>query len=64
MRAFQAAYTLGIATVAMYPYEDRNFAPPAEGRGVVSDRREGPVRVYQSVDKASGMVPITASSTT
>jgi pyruvate carboxylase len=51
IRAFRAAYELGIATVAVYPYEDRNsphrLADEAYQIGEVSH----PERAYLSVDQ-------------
>ena len=42
IRAFRAAYELGVASVAVFPYEDRNSAAPAEGRRGLPDRRTRP----------------------
>jgi pyruvate carboxylase len=51
VRAFRAAYELGIASVAVYPYEDRNsphrLADEAYQVGVIGN----PVRAYLSVDE-------------
>jgi pyruvate carboxylase len=51
IRAFRAAYELGIATVAVYPYEDRNsphrLADEAYQIGAVGH----PVRAYLSVEE-------------
>ena len=42
IRAFRAAYEMGIATVAVYAVRGPQLAAPAEGRRVLSDRRDGP----------------------
>src|ERR1700746_549024 len=52
IRAFRAAYELGVSTVAVYPYEDRNSvhrlkADAAYQLGEIAH----PVRAYLSVDE-------------
>ena len=42
VRAFRAAYELGLTTVAVFPYEDRNSVHRLVGRRVLPDRRAGP----------------------
>ena len=42
VRAFRAAYELGIDSVAVFPWEDRNSRAPAEGRRGLPDRRARP----------------------
>jgi hypothetical protein len=58
IRAFRAAYELGIATVAVYPYEDRNsphrLADEAYQIGEVSH----PERAYLSVDQIVATAPV------
>jgi pyruvate carboxylase len=52
IRAFRAAYEMGIATVAVYPYEDRNSLHrlKADESYQIGDRGH-PVRAYLSVDE-------------
>jgi pyruvate carboxylase len=52
IRAFRAAFELGIATVAVYPYEDRNSVHrlKADESYQIGDRGH-PVRAYLSVDE-------------
>ena len=51
IRAFRAAYELEMATVAVYPFEDRNSVHRLKADEVVPDRGGGPpVRAYLSVD--------------
>ena len=52
IRAFRAAYELGIATVAVYPYEDRNSLHrlKADESYQIGDIGH-PVRAYLSVDE-------------
>jgi pyruvate carboxylase len=52
IRAFRAAYELGIATVAVYPYEDRNSLHrlKADESYQIGDKGH-PVRAYLSVDE-------------
>jgi pyruvate carboxylase len=61
IRAFRAAYELGIGTVAVYPVEDRNSAHRTKADESYQIGEPGhPVRAYLSVDdivataKASG----------
>ncbi|MFZ0834216.1 MAG: pyruvate carboxylase [Mycobacterium sp.] len=50
IRAFRAAYELGIATVAVYPYEDRNSVHRLKADESYQIGEEGhPVRAYLSV---------------
>jgi pyruvate carboxylase len=51
IRAFRAAYEMGIATVAVYPYEDRNSLHrlKADESYQIGDKGH-PVRAYLSVD--------------
>jgi len=52
VRAFRAAYELGIATVAVYPYEDRNSVHRLKADESYQIGAEGhPVRAYLSVDE-------------
>jgi pyruvate carboxylase len=52
IRAFRAAYEMGIATVAVYPYEDRNSLHrlKADESYQIGDKGH-PVRAYLSVDE-------------
>jgi len=51
IRAFRAAYELGVATVAVYPYEDRNSVHRLKADESYQIGEEGhPVRAYLSVD--------------
>jgi pyruvate carboxylase len=52
IRAFRAAYELGLDTVAVYPYEDRNSVhrPKADESYQIGDIGH-PVRAYLSVDE-------------
>ena len=50
IRAFRAAYEMGIATVAVYPYEDRNSLHRLKADESYQIGEEGhPVRAYLSV---------------
>ncbi|BBZ14622.1 pyruvate carboxylase [Mycobacterium branderi] len=52
IRAFRAAYELGIGTVAVYPYEDRNSVHRLKADESYQIGEEGhPVRAYLSVDE-------------
>ncbi|HEY7051597.1 MAG TPA: pyruvate carboxylase [Mycobacterium sp.] len=52
IRAFRAAYELGITTVAVYPYEDRNSVHRLKADESYQIGEEGhPVRAYLSVDE-------------
>ncbi|MBW0015477.1 pyruvate carboxylase [Mycobacterium sp.] len=52
IRAFRAAYELGIATVAVYPYEDRNSQHRLKADESYQIGEKGhPVRAYLSVDE-------------
>src|SRR5690606_15876085 len=52
IRAFRAAYELGIATVAVYPYEDRNSLHRLKADESYQIGEIGhPVRAYLSVDE-------------
>src|SRR5207342_1173417 len=52
IRAFRAAYELGIATVAVYPYEDRNSVHRLKADESYQIGEKGhPVRAYLSVDE-------------
>ena len=52
IRAFRAAYELGIATVAVYPYEDRNSLHRLKAdESYQIGERGHPVRAYLSVDE-------------
>ncbi|ODR26657.1 pyruvate carboxylase [Mycolicibacterium porcinum] len=52
IRAFRAAYELGLATVAVYPYEDRNSQHRLKADESYQIGVEGhPVRAYLSVDE-------------
>ena len=52
IRAFRAAYELGIATVAIYPYEDRNSEHRLKADESYQIGEKGhPVRAYLSVDE-------------
>ncbi len=52
IRAFRAAYELGIATVAVYPYEDRNSLHRLKADESYQIGEKGhPVRAYLSVDE-------------
>ena len=52
IRAFRAAYELGIATVAVYPHEDRNSLHRLKADESYQIGEEGhPVRAYLSVDE-------------
>ena len=50
IRAFRAAYELGIATVAVYPYEDRNSPHRLADEAYQIGEVGRPVRAYLSVD--------------
>ncbi|HYZ69170.1 MAG TPA: pyruvate carboxylase [Mycobacterium sp.] len=52
VRAFRAAYEMGIATVAVYPYEDRNSLHRLKADESYQIGEKGhPVRAYLSVDE-------------
>jgi pyruvate carboxylase len=52
IRAFRAAYEMGIATVAVYPYEDRNSLHRLKADESYQIGQTGhPVRAYLSVDE-------------
>src|SRR3954466_15121838 len=52
IRAFRAAFELGISTVAVYPYEDRNSLHRAKADESYEIGQPGhPVRAYLSVDE-------------
>ena len=52
IRAFRAAYEMGIATVAVYPHEDRNSLHRLKADESYQIGEEGhPVRAYLSVDE-------------
>ena len=52
IRAFRAAYELGISTVAIFPYEDRNSLHRAKADESYQIGEAGhPVRAYLSVDE-------------
>ena len=52
IRAFRAAYELDIATVAVFPYEDRNSLHRAKAdESYPIGERGHPVRAYLSVDE-------------
>src|SRR5438874_1697622 len=52
IRAFRAAYELGISTVAVFPYEDRNSLHRAKADESYQIGEPGhPVRAYLSVDE-------------
>ena len=52
IRAFRAAYELGVATVAVYPYEDRNSLHRLKADESYQIGQKGhPVRAYLSVDE-------------
>ncbi|GAA1576880.1 pyruvate carboxylase [Dactylosporangium maewongense] len=52
IRAFRAAYELGISTVAVYPYEDRNSLHRAKAdESYLIGERGHPVRAYLDVDE-------------
>ncbi|GAA5057141.1 pyruvate carboxylase [Nocardia callitridis] len=51
IRAFRAAYELGIGTVAVFPYEDRNSVHRLKAAEAYQIGEEGhPVRAYLSID--------------
>jgi pyruvate carboxylase len=55
VRAFRAAYELGIATVAVYPFEDRNSLHRLKADESYQIGEAGhPVRAYLSVDEIIG----------
>ncbi|OZD11622.1 pyruvate carboxylase [Rhodococcus sp. 06-156-3C] len=55
IRALRAAYELGISTVAVYPYEDRNSVHRLKADESYQIGTEGhPVRAYLSVDEIVG----------
>src|SRR5690606_7757692 len=52
IRAFRAAYELGVSTVAVFPYEDRNALPRAKADESYQIGEPGhPVRAYLSVEE-------------
>ena len=52
IRAFRAAYELGVGTVAVYPYEDRNSLHRLKADESYQIGETGhPVRAYLSVDE-------------
>ena len=52
IRAFRAAYELDLATVAVFPYEDRNSLHRAKAdESYLIGERGHPVRAYLSVDE-------------
>ena len=52
IRAFRAAYEMGITTVAVYPYEDRNSQHRLKADESYQIGEKGhPVRAYLSVDE-------------
>ena len=52
IRAFRAAYELDVATVAVFPYEDRNSLHRAKAdESYLIGERGHPVRAYLSVDE-------------
>ena len=52
IRAFRAAYELELATVAVFPYEDRNSLHRAKAdESYMIGERGHPVRAYLSVDE-------------
>jgi len=52
IRAFRAAYELGVSTVAVFPYEDRNSLHRAKAdESYQIGERGHPVRAYLSVDE-------------
>ena len=52
IRAFRAAYELGVATVAIFPYEDRNSLHRAKADESYQIGEVGhPVRAYLSVEE-------------
>ena len=52
IRAFRAAYELGITTVAVYPYEDRNSVHRLKADESYQIGEKGhPVRAYLSIDE-------------
>ncbi|NMH98840.1 pyruvate carboxylase [Pseudonocardia acidicola] len=52
IRAFRAAFELGVSTVAVFPYEDRNSLHRAKADESYQIGEEGhPVRAYLSVDE-------------
>ncbi|MEB3035232.1 biotin carboxylase N-terminal domain-containing protein, partial [[Mycobacterium] nativiensis] len=55
VRAFRAAVELGVGTVAVYPYEDRNSLHRLKADESYQIGEEGhPVRAYLSVDEIVG----------
>ncbi|MFR9674689.1 pyruvate carboxylase [Streptomyces sp. TR02-1] len=55
IRAFRAAYELGVSTVAVYPYEDRNSLHRAKADEAYQIGEAGhPVRAYLSVEDVIG----------
>ena len=52
IRVFRAAYELDVATVAVFPYEDRNSLHRAKAdESYLIGERGHPVRAYLSVDE-------------
>ena len=55
IRAFRAAYEMGIATVAVYPYEDRNSLHRLKAdESYQIGEKSHPVRAYLSIDEIIG----------
>src|SRR4051794_41283270 len=55
IRAFRAAFELGVSTVAVFPYEDRNSLHRAKAdESYLIGERGHPVRAYLSVDEVIG----------
>ena len=55
VRAFRAAYELGLGTVAVFPWEDRNSVHRLKADESYQIGEEGhPVRAYLSVDEIVG----------
>jgi pyruvate carboxylase len=55
IRAFRAAYELDVATVAVFPYEDRNSLHRAKAdESYLIGERGHPVRAYLSIDEVIG----------
>ncbi|WP_157978765.1 biotin carboxylase N-terminal domain-containing protein, partial [Nocardia aurea] len=55
IRAFRAAYELGIGTVAVFPYEDRNSVHRLKAAESYQIGEKGhPVRTYLSIEAIIG----------
>ena len=67
IRAFRAAYEMGIATVAVYAVRGPQLPAPAEGRRVLSDRRDRATRCARTCrstrSSASPSMPAPTRST-